>query len=106
MLKTRKPSHRQCPRLGGVALFVALGGTAMANDKVRAFVTGADVRNSSLTGKDVRDRSLTAADLAPGVLRAGPQGRRARPARKARRVRPARKVRRVPRGQRASGGAR
>ena len=60
--------------LGAVALFVALGGTAMANDSVRAFITGADVRDGSLTGRDVRNRSLTAADLAPGVLRAGPQG--------------------------------
>ena len=41
---------------------------------MRAFITGADVRNGSLTGRDVRNRSLTAADLAPGVLRAGPQG--------------------------------
>ena len=72
MLKT--PHIGSAHVLAGVALFVALGGTAMANDKVRAFVTGADVRNSSLTGKDVRDRSLTAADLAPGVLRAGSQG--------------------------------
>ena len=60
--------------LGAVALFVALGGTAMANDSVRAFITGADVRDGSLTGRDVRNRSLTAADLAPGVLRTGPAG--------------------------------
>ena len=70
--------------LGAVALFVALGGTAMAKDAVRALITGADVRdgsltghdvrNRSLTGRDLRDRSVTAADLAPGVLRAGPAG--------------------------------
>ena len=72
MLKT--PHIGSAHVLAAVALFVALGGTAMANDKVRAFVTGADVRNGSLTGKDVRNRSLTAADLAPGVLRAGSQG--------------------------------
>ena len=36
--------------LVGVMLFVALGGTAMANDSVRALITGADVRNGSLTG--------------------------------------------------------
>ena len=60
--------------LAGVALFVALGGTAMANDSVRALITGADVRNGSLTGRDVRNRSLTSADLAPDVLRTGPAG--------------------------------
>jgi hypothetical protein len=60
--------------LGALALFVALGGTAVANDSVRALVTGADVRNGSLTGRDVRNRSLTRADLAPGVLKAGPAG--------------------------------
>jgi hypothetical protein len=60
--------------LGAVALFVSLGGTAMANDSVRAFITGAQVRDGSLTGRDVRNRSIAAADLAPGVLRAGPQG--------------------------------
>jgi hypothetical protein len=60
--------------LGALALFVALGGTAMANDSVRALITGADVRDGSLTGRDVRNRSLTAADLAPNVLRTGPAG--------------------------------
>ena len=50
MLKTN-PHIGSAHVLGGVALFVALGGTAMANDQVRAFVTGADVRNSSLTGR-------------------------------------------------------
>jgi hypothetical protein len=60
--------------LGAVALFVSLGGTAMANDSVRAFITGAQVRDGSLTGRDVRNRSIASADLAPGVLRAGPQG--------------------------------
>jgi hypothetical protein len=79
--------------LGAAALFVALGGTSVAQDTVRA-ITGADVRNNSLTGKDVRDRSLTgsdvrdrsltgrdvrdrsltAADLAPGVVQSGPAG--------------------------------
>ena len=43
--------------LGAVALFVSLGGTAMANDSVRAFITGAHVRDGSLTGRDVRDRT-------------------------------------------------
>jgi len=70
--------------IGGIALFVALGGTSVAKEAVHAFITGADVRNGSLTGRDVRnrsltgrdvrDRSLTAADLAPGVLRAGATG--------------------------------
>jgi hypothetical protein len=60
--------------LGALALFVALGGTAMAQPGVRALITGKDVRNGSLTGRDVRNRSITAADLAPGVVRAGQQG--------------------------------
>jgi Pectinesterase len=60
--------------LAGLALFVALGGTAIANDSVRALITGADVRNGSLTGRDVKNRSLTRADLARGVLRRGPAG--------------------------------
>ena len=60
--------------LVGVMLFVALGGTAMADDSVRALITGADVRNGSLTGRDVRNGSLTRSDLAPGALRAGPAG--------------------------------
>ena len=85
MLKIRKFSHIGSAHVvSAIALFVALGGTAMANDQVRAFITGADVRNGSLTGsdvrnrsltgRDVRDRSLTAADLAPSVRRAGPAG--------------------------------
>ena len=60
--------------LAALALFVALGGTATARDAVRAFITGADVRDGSLTGRDVRNRSITDDDLAPGVLRVGPQG--------------------------------
>lgn len=60
--------------LGAVALFVSLGGTAMAQPAVRALITGADVRNGSLTGRDVRNRSITAVDLAPGARRVGPQG--------------------------------
>ncbi len=83
-------------------LFVALGGTAMANDSVRALITGADVRNGSLTGRDVRNGSLTRSDLAPGALRAGPGGpsgpagrtgpRRARPRGRDARARPRRPV--------------
>jgi hypothetical protein len=68
-----KFTHRGAYVLGALALFIALDGTSVAQTAVRA-ITGADVRNGSLTGRDVRNRSLTAADLAPGVLRAGPQG--------------------------------
>ena len=79
MLKTTQRRFISAHLLGGLALFIALGGTSVAQTAVRA-ITGADVRNGSLTGRDVRDRSLTRADLAPGVLRkgsagpAGPQG--------------------------------
>ena len=72
MLKT--PHIGSAHVLAAVALFVALGGTAMAQPGVRALITGADVRNGSLTGKDVRDRSIRPVDLAPDVLRAGQQG--------------------------------
>ena len=64
-----------------LALFVALGGTAMAagpvirgRDVVDGSLTGKDVRNRSLTGKDVRDGSLKGADVAAGTfLGAGDQ---------------------------------
>jgi hypothetical protein len=69
--------------LAATALFVALGGTSIAQDAVKRItgknvrdgsLTGRDVRNRSLTGADVRNRSLTAADLARGVVRNGAPG--------------------------------
>lgn len=45
-----------------LALFFALGGTAVAG--ATALVTGADIRDGSVTGRDVRDRSLTGRELA------------------------------------------
>jgi hypothetical protein len=43
-----------------LALFVALGGTAIA---AKPLITGADVQDGSLTGTDVQDGSLTGADV-------------------------------------------
>ena len=42
-----------------LALFVALGGSAVA----AAVITGKDIKNSSLTGKDVKNNSLTGKDV-------------------------------------------
>jgi hypothetical protein len=61
-----------------IALFVALGGTAVAAVKV----TGRNVVNGSLTGADIRDGSIRSADVAgltaadlPGGLPGGTSGR-------------------------------
>jgi hypothetical protein len=63
--------------LSGLALIVAMSGTAVA----AGLVTGGDVKNGSLTGKDVKDRSLTKVDFKGSVQgprgaegRRGPQG--------------------------------
>ena len=48
--------------LAAAAVFIALGGTAVA-EPLRDLVTGKDVKDSSLTGVDVRDGSLRTADL-------------------------------------------
>ena len=63
--------------LGGLALFVALGGNALAADAVASvakLVTGAQVKDGSLTGRDIHDGSLTARDFAAGALGAGKDG--------------------------------
>ena len=49
-----------------LALFLALGGTAVAGTRV--FVTGADVRDHSLTGVDFRNGSVGANVLSPAAL--------------------------------------
>jgi hypothetical protein len=56
--------------IAGCALFVALGGSAVAG----SLVTGANVKNGSLTGKDIKDHSIGSRDLASGVLKKGPAG--------------------------------
>jgi hypothetical protein len=61
-----------------LALFVAMGGTAVA---AKSFITGKQIKNSSITGVDIKNKSLTAADIR-GQLRglrgltgaAGPPG--------------------------------
>ncbi len=57
-----------------LALFLALGGTAVAGTRV--FVTGADVRDHSLTGVDFRNGSVGANVLTPAALLRlrGPKG--------------------------------
>lgn len=63
--------------LAATALFVALGGTAMAGPVVD-LITGKDVKDGSLTGRDVRNGTLRAADLNSSDLAAlrqtGPRG--------------------------------
>jgi len=49
-----------------LALFLALGGTAVAG--ANGLLTGDDVRNGSLTGADIRNGSLRAADFSPRDL--------------------------------------
>jgi len=51
-----------------VAMFLALGGTALAGK----LITGKQIKDSSVTGKDVKDGSLTAKDIKGSI--AGPQG--------------------------------
>ena len=72
---------RQSPSMivAMLALFVALGGTAIAASS--ALITGKQIKNSSITGADVKNKSLTPKDFRGSVrglrgLRgpAGPQG--------------------------------
>jgi len=48
-----------------LALFVALGGTAVA---AKPMITGADIQDASLTGADVENDSLTGADILESSL--------------------------------------
>ena len=48
-----------------LALFIALGGTAVA---ARPLLTGADIQDESLTGSDIADGSLAGADVQNGSL--------------------------------------
>jgi hypothetical protein len=52
-----------------LALFVALGGTAVA---AGTLITGKQIKNSSITGADVKNKSLTQRDFRGSVR--GPQG--------------------------------
>jgi hypothetical protein len=47
-----------------LALFVALGGTALA----KALITGSDIKNGSLTGANIKKGSLTGANIKKGSL--------------------------------------
>jgi len=56
-----------------LALFVAMGGTAIAASS--ALITGKQIKNNSITGADVKDKSLTPKDFRGSVRGArGPQG--------------------------------
>lgn len=52
-----------------LALFVAMGGTAVA---AKSLITGAQIKNGSITGADIKNKSLTSRDIR-GQLR-GPRG--------------------------------
>src|SRR5215216_3005785 len=70
-LMRRRPSP--VVLIASLALFVALGSTAVAG----VIVTGAEVKDGSLSGRDVKDGSLGARKLSPGVqalLKSGLQG--------------------------------
>jgi hypothetical protein len=60
-----------------LALFIALGGTSMAQSGARSavrLITGQQVRDGSLTGADIRDGSLLAKDFRAGQLPSGQDG--------------------------------
>ena len=63
---------RQSPALvvAMLALFVAMGGTAIAAGS--AVITGKQIKNNSITGADVKNKSLTARDFRGSVR--GPRG--------------------------------
>ena len=66
---------RQSPSMivAMLALFVAMGGTAIAAGN--ALITGKQIANSSITGADVKNKSLTAKDFKGSVRGArGPTG--------------------------------
>jgi hypothetical protein len=63
---------RQSPAMAVamLALFVAMGGTAIAAGS--ALITGKQIKNSSITGADVKNKSLTPKDFRGSVR--GPRG--------------------------------
>jgi hypothetical protein len=65
---------RQSPSMiiAMLALFVAMGGTAIAASS--ALITGKQIKNSSITGADVKNKSLTPKDFKGSVR--GPRGLR------------------------------
>jgi hypothetical protein len=65
------PLVRQSPAMvvATLALFVALGGTAVA---AGTLITGKQIKNSSITGADVKNNSLTPRDFRGSVR--GPRG--------------------------------
>jgi hypothetical protein len=58
-------SHLRRHAVAYLALFVALGGTAVA---AKPMITGADILDASLTGADVENDSLTGADILESSL--------------------------------------
>jgi hypothetical protein len=62
-----------------LALFLALGGSAMA---AKPLITGTDIQDESITGADVHDGSLTGADIAASTLGTVPAAARADDAQK------------------------
>jgi len=65
---------RQSPSMivAMLALFVAMGGTAIAASSI--LITGKQIKNSSITGADVKNKSLTPKDFRGSVR--GPRGLR------------------------------
>jgi len=62
---SRLGSHARRNLVAYLALFVALGGTAVA---AKPLITGADVQDGSLTGADVENDSLTGSDVLESSL--------------------------------------
>jgi hypothetical protein len=62
-MRSLRPRHTTV--VAYLALFVALGGTAVA---AKPLLTGADVQDGSLSGADVQDNSLSGADVQDNSL--------------------------------------
>jgi hypothetical protein len=62
--------------LGILAIFIALGGTAVAATVAKDTVTSKSIKNGQIKGVDVKDDGLTATDIDEGTLEGirGPQG--------------------------------
>src|SRR5262245_20168376 len=71
-MKLRMRSVRPSPAMAValLALFVALGGSAMA---ARGLITGAQIKDGSVTGADIADDSLRGADVPESSLAQAPK---------------------------------
>jgi hypothetical protein len=76
MTSRRIAAHLKRNVYGLVAIFIALGGTAVAATVAKNSVTSKSIQNNAIKGKDVRNEALTADDIDESTLNGieGPQG--------------------------------